>query len=92
MNTVSPAVDLTSAAAASKPAFKWTVSQVEALYQLPLMDLLFRALSSLRAKPALYIGGEIEDSTAVYGFPKDWDVVIDYPFYVQCSIELEGLI
>ena len=43
MNTVSPAVDLTSAAAASKPAFKWTVSQVEALYQLPLMDLLFRA-------------------------------------------------
>ena len=43
MNTVSPAVDLTSAAAASKPGSKWTVSQVEALYQLPLMDLLFRA-------------------------------------------------
>ena len=43
MNTVSPAVDLTSATASSGPSFKWTVSQVEALYQLPLMDLLFRA-------------------------------------------------
>ena len=43
MNTVSPAVDLTAAAASSKPSSKWTVSQVEALYQLPLMDLLFRA-------------------------------------------------
>ena len=43
MNTVSPAVDLTSDAAARAPGFKWTVSQVEVLYQLPLMDLLFRA-------------------------------------------------
>lgn len=43
MNTVSPAVDLTPAAAAHAPGSKWTVSQVEALYQLPLMDLLFRA-------------------------------------------------
>ena len=45
MNTVSPAVDLTSDAAARAPGFKWTVSQVEALYQMPLMDLLFRAQS-----------------------------------------------
>ena len=43
MNTVSPAVDLTAATASSTPSSKWTVSQVEALYQLPLMDLLFRA-------------------------------------------------
>lgn len=45
MNTVSPAVDLTSDAAARAPGSTWTVSQVEALYQLPLMDLLFRAQS-----------------------------------------------
>ncbi|MFT3849252.1 MAG: biotin synthase BioB [Propionivibrio sp.] len=42
MNTVSPAVDLTSAALTA-PRSPWTVSQVEALYQLPLMDLLYRA-------------------------------------------------
>ncbi len=45
MNTVSPAVDLTSAAAPAAPCAQWTVSQVEALYQMPLMDLLFRAQS-----------------------------------------------
>lgn len=43
MNTVSPAVDLSKDSASSAQGFKWTVSQVEALYQLPLMDLLFRA-------------------------------------------------
>ncbi|MDR3086713.1 MAG: biotin synthase, partial [Azoarcus sp.] len=30
-------------AASKKPDARWTVSQVEALYQMPLMDLLFRA-------------------------------------------------
>jgi biotin synthase len=43
MNTIAPPVALTPEASASGPAAKWTVSQVEALYQLPLMDLLFRA-------------------------------------------------
>ena len=43
MNTIAPPVALTPAAAAPVTSAKWTVSQVEALYQLPLMDLLFRA-------------------------------------------------
>ena len=46
MNTPSPAISLAPAAAAQ--AAKWTVSQVEALYQLPLMDLLFRAQQAHR--------------------------------------------
>ena len=43
MNTISPSA--VSAVKASVPAspVQWTVSQVEALYQLPLMDLLARA-------------------------------------------------
>lgn len=45
MNTVSPAVDLTSAAVSPASRSQWTVSQVEALYQMPLIDLLFRAQS-----------------------------------------------
>lgn len=56
------------------------------------LDLLLATLASLRAKPALYIGGEREDATFVYGFPKDFDIVIDYPRYIQCAIDLEGLI
>ena len=43
MNSISPAVALTPETSTPAPAAKWTVSQVEALYQLPLMDLLFRA-------------------------------------------------
>jgi biotin synthase len=43
MNTISPAVSLTPDAAAPARPARWTVSQVEALYQLPLMDLLYRA-------------------------------------------------
>ena len=55
-------------------------------------DLFFNTLSTLRARPALYIGGTKEDATSVYGFPKDFSVVIEYPYHTQCSIELEGLI
>lgn len=43
MNMISPPVALSPDAAASAPKAKWTVSQVEALYELPLMDLLYRA-------------------------------------------------
>jgi hypothetical protein len=55
-------------------------------------DLFFNTLASLRARPALYIGGEMEDVTIIYGFPKDFGIVIEYPLHTQCSIELEGLI
>ena len=41
MNTRTPAVSLSSDAPV--PVAQWSVSQVEALYQLPLMDLLYRA-------------------------------------------------
>jgi len=43
MNTLSAVPASASAAVSSVSAAKWTVSQVEALYQMPLMDLLFRA-------------------------------------------------
>ena len=43
MNTVSSVAPSATVAASPVPAAKWTVSQVEALYQMPLMDLLFRA-------------------------------------------------
>ena len=43
MNTISPASVLAQAAASTPTTPRWTVSAVEALYQLPLMDLLFRA-------------------------------------------------
>ena len=43
MNTISPPVSLASASTTAISTDKWSVSKVEALYELPLMDLLFRA-------------------------------------------------
>ena len=43
MNTVFPVATPATVAASPALAATWTVSQVEALYQMPLMDLLFRA-------------------------------------------------
>ncbi len=43
MNSISSAVALAPKSSAPVHSVQWTVSQVEALYQLPLMDLLFRA-------------------------------------------------
>ena len=43
MNTVSSVAPSAPVVASPVAAAKWTVSQVEALYQMPLMDLLFRA-------------------------------------------------
>ena len=43
MNSISPVVAPATADASSTSSVRWTVSQIEALYQMPLMDLLFRA-------------------------------------------------
>jgi biotin synthase len=43
MNTISAQSQAAPAANSPAAAARWTVSAVEALYQLPLMDLLFRA-------------------------------------------------
>lgn len=45
----------------TRPA-RWTVSQVEALYQLPLMDLLFRAQTTHRAN---FAPNEVQRSTLI---------------------------
>ena len=43
MNTISAGLQATSETSPTVSAARWTVSAVEALFQLPLMDLLFRA-------------------------------------------------
>lgn len=56
------------------------------------IDKLQRTLASLRATPALYIGSDRFDATLVYGFYRDFDIIIEYYTHSECSIELEGLI
>lgn len=55
------------------------------------VDGIMNLLSSIRAKPTLYIGSGKYSSTAVYGFYKDFTVEIAYPDKSVCTIQLEGL-
>lgn len=49
-------------------------------------------LAGIRATPSIFIGSDIYDSTIIYGFYKDFSVVIAEPNVSICNIEVEGLI
>jgi hypothetical protein len=54
------------------------------------MDQFITTMASIRGKPSLFIGGPY-DATVIYGFYLDTEVVIEYPYHSECSIEIEGL-
>lgn len=48
-------------------------------------------LVSVRATPCLWIGSERFEATAVYGFCKNYDILLSYYDYADSELELEGL-
>ena len=62
MNAIPQAVSLSADPSAPGGAAKWTVAQVEALYDLPLMDLIFRAQQVHREH---FDANEIQRSTLI---------------------------
>lgn len=55
------------------------------------VDSFQNFLSDVRATPCLWIGSTIYESTTVFGFYKNFDILISYPEHADCSLELEGL-
>jgi hypothetical protein len=55
------------------------------------VDTLQIYLSALRATPALWIGSTEYESTTVFGFYKNFDVLLNYPEHADCELEIEGL-
>lgn len=55
------------------------------------VDALHLFLSGVRATPCLWIATQRYESTTVYGFYKNFDIVISYAMYSDCDMELEGL-
>jgi hypothetical protein len=49
------------------------------------------ALSDIRAKPVLWILSAEYESTTLFGFYKNFDILISYPDYADCQLEIEGL-
>lgn len=56
-----------------------------------LIDELQIILAGYRATPVVYVGTDLYASTMIYGYYKDFSVVISYPTVSILSIELEGL-
>lgn len=55
------------------------------------VDQLQNYLASIRAKPVLWVGSNNFESTTVYGFYKNFDILLSYPDHADCSLEIEGL-
>jgi len=55
------------------------------------VDVIHRALASLRATPVLWIGSENFESLTVYGFYKEFSIDLAYPTVSYCSLTIEGL-
>ena len=53
----------------------------------PLQDYL----ASIRAQPVLWVGSNDFESTVLFGFYKNFDILISYAEHADCSLELEGL-
>lgn len=56
------------------------------------VDRVMRLLTQYRAVPLVWVATAIYDASIVYGFYKDVDIVISGPVWVDCSLEIEGLI
>lgn len=55
------------------------------------VDTLQNYLSALRATPALWIGSNEYESTTVFGFYKNFEILLNYPEHADCELEIEGL-
>lgn len=75
---------LVQRAFAKRANFDMQIAKVE-------VDLFQNFLAEVRATPCLWIGSTVYESTTVFGFYKNFDILISYPTFADCSLELEGL-
>ncbi len=55
------------------------------------VDSMQSFLARVRAVPCLWIGSNSIEATVVYGFYKNFEILISYPSHADCEIEIEGL-
>lgn len=55
------------------------------------VDSTQRLFADIRATPALFVGSDIYSATAVFGWYKDFSILIAYRDYSECSIEIEAI-
>lgn len=66
-----------------------------AKFSIPVLntqiDSVQRLLASLRTTPCVWIGDDNYSCTQIFGFYKDFDIVINYHIISDCNLEIEGL-
>lgn len=55
------------------------------------VDLMQNILSSIRAVPVLWVGSNEFEATVIFGFYKNFDILLSYSTHAECSLEIEGL-
>ena len=55
------------------------------------IDALQNLLADLRTTACVWVGDDNYESTMIYGFYKDFDIVISNHIVSDCNIEIEGL-
>lgn len=55
------------------------------------VDPLQNCLAGIRAVPCLWVGTNEYEATVVYGFYRNFDILISYPEHADCELEIEGL-
>jgi hypothetical protein len=67
--------------------------RVEYNIQVETKDVpgIFKFLTSLRATPSVFVGDDGFEATIVYGFYKDFDILISNPALSICNLSVEGL-
>lgn len=56
-----------------------------------IVDSVAALLAELRSTPVVWVGHVDYQGTIIYGFYKDFDIVIAYPTWNDCRLEIEGL-
>lgn len=62
------------------------------IVQNTALDLTYNILASYRAIPVVWVGSEDYPSMIVYGFYKDFSIMLSYKTYSLCDLEVEGLV
>ena len=75
---------LVQRAYADRADFEMTIDSGE-------VDSVKNLLADLRATPCLWIGSSAYEATAVFGWWKDFNILISYPTSSDCSLQIEGL-
>ena len=57
----------------------------------PRVDEVKELLAELRATPVVYVGKETFQSTVIFGFFRDFSIILSGPKQSDCSMEVEGI-